>query len=100
MSDKVDKKKKARDTLSLIFSYYKKNEETIENIPSSFISDSSRDIPIAVQIPSAEQTEELKKTLKELLGVKDVIDGLSARDKQIMTEVANASTIKRRKNRK
>lgn len=100
MSDKVDKKKKARDTLSSIFSYYKKNEETIENIPSSFISDSSRDIPIAIQIPSAEQTEELKKTLKELLGVKDVIDGLSARDKQIMTEVANASTIKRRKNRK
>jgi hypothetical protein len=100
MSDKVDKKKKARDTLSSIFSYYKKNEETIENIPSSFISDSSRDIPIAVQIPSAEQTEELKKTLKELLGVKDVIDGLSARDKQLMTEAANASTIRRRGNKK
>lgn len=99
MSDKVDKKKKARDTLSSIFSYYEANKETIENSPS-FISDGSRDIPIAVQIPSAEQTEELKKTLKELLEVKDVIDGLSDRDRQLMTEAANASTIRRRANKK
>jgi hypothetical protein len=42
----------------------------------------------------------LKKTLKELLGIKDVIDGLSDRDRQLMTEAANASTIRRRGNKK
>ena len=96
---KSTKTKKARDTLSSIFSYYETNKESIENVPS-FISDSSRDIPIAVQIPSAEQTEDLKKTLKGLLEVKDVIDGLSDRDRQLMTEAANASTIRRRGNKK
>jgi hypothetical protein len=95
MSDKADKKKKARDTLSSIFSYYNANKETLDRVPS-FVSNSSGDIPIAVQIPSAEQTEELKKTLKGLLEVKEVIDGLSDRDKQLMTEAANASTIRRR----
>lgn len=99
MSDKVDKvdnAKKARDTLTSIYSFYATNRDTIESVPS-FVSKSSGHIPIAIQVPSAEQTEGLKKTLRELLDAKEGIDGISDRDRQLMVEAANSSTIKRRK---
>ncbi|KAJ5291430.1 hypothetical protein N7478_000681 [Penicillium angulare] len=95
MGDK-DKAKKARDTLSSIYAFYSHNRNSLERVPS-FMSQSSGDIPIAVQVPSEEQTEQLKKELREMMQAKEAIDGLSDRDRQIMLQVANASTIKRRK---
>ncbi|RAL01211.1 uncharacterized protein BO80DRAFT_444659 [Aspergillus ibericus CBS 121593] len=71
--------KRERDTLSSIYSYYKTNEQNLEHVPS-FISDGSGDIPIALAVPSADQTEEYKQTLRELLQIKEVIDGISARE--------------------
>ncbi|PYI02491.1 hypothetical protein BO78DRAFT_422537 [Aspergillus sclerotiicarbonarius CBS 121057] len=97
MADK--QQKRARDTLSLIYSYYKTNENTIENVPS-WISNSSGDIPIAVDIPTAAQTEECKETLKELTAIKQVIDGIPARERQMMLDAAYASTIRRKDNKK
>ncbi|OJD22280.1 hypothetical protein ACJ73_06375 [Blastomyces percursus] len=52
----------------------------VENVPS-FISSSSGDIPIAVQISSVEQTEELKKQLKTLIETQEAIDSISERDR-------------------
>ncbi|OAX78784.1 hypothetical protein ACJ72_06904 [Emergomyces africanus] len=98
MSGNADKAKEARDTLSSIYSFYAANQDTVENVPS-FISSSSGDIPIAVQIPSAEQTEELKKHLKTLIETQEAIDGISERDWRLMLEAADASTIKRRENK-
>ncbi|KMW69178.1 hypothetical protein BDDG_13342 [Blastomyces dermatitidis ATCC 18188] len=97
MSGNADKAKDARDTLSSIYSYAA-NQDTVENVPS-FISSSSGDIPIAVQIPSAEQTEELKKHLKMLIETQEAIAGISERDRRLMIEAADASTIKRRENK-
>ncbi|EQL28322.1 hypothetical protein BDFG_08936 [Blastomyces dermatitidis ATCC 26199] len=91
-------RKEARDTLSSIYSFYAANQDTVENVPS-FISSSSGDIPIAVQIPSAEQTEELKKHLKMLIETQEAIAGISERDRRLMIEAADASTIKRRENK-
>ncbi|KAK2808388.1 hypothetical protein FQN50_004773 [Emmonsiellopsis sp. PD_5] len=98
MSANADKAREARDTLSSIYSFYAANQDSVENIPS-FISSASGDIPIAVQVPSAEQTEGLKKHLKSLIEAREVIDSISEKDRQLMIEAAGASTIKRKENK-
>lgn len=96
-----DKVKKARDTLGSIYSFYATNRESLQRVPS-FVSDSSRDIPILFEtntVPTAEQTEQFKKDLAELVETKEAIDQIPERERQMMMEAANASTIKRTENR-
>ncbi|KAG9258666.1 uncharacterized protein F5Z01DRAFT_643862 [Emericellopsis atlantica] len=93
-----DTTKKARDTLSSIYSFYEANKDTLERAPS-FLSDTSRDIQIGLRssvVPSAEQTEELKKDLRELVKTKEALGNIPAAELQLMMEAANASTIRRK----
>ncbi|KAK2737075.1 hypothetical protein FQN55_001287 [Onygenales sp. PD_40] len=95
-----DKAKKARDTLSSIYSFYAANRDSLDRVPS-FLSKSSGDIPIIVQVdkvPSSEQAEALKNQLRELTGTKELIDSIPSEEWQMMVQVANASTIKRKEN--
>ncbi|KAK2808893.1 hypothetical protein FQN50_004369 [Emmonsiellopsis sp. PD_5] len=95
-----DKAKEARDTLSSIYSFYAANRDSLDSIPS-FMSKSSREIPIIVQadnIPSPEHAENLKKQLKELTGTKELMDSIPSEEWQMMVQAANASTIKRKEN--
>ncbi|KAG8407065.1 hypothetical protein J3458_020559 [Metarhizium acridum] len=89
---------KARDTLSSIYSFYAANRETLDRIPF-FISQSSREIPMMLRsstVPSAEQTEEMKKQLQGLLQTKEAIENIPARERQMMVEAAYASTVGRK----
>ncbi|PGG95546.1 hypothetical protein AJ80_09942 [Polytolypa hystricis UAMH7299] len=97
MSGNTDKAKEARDTLSSIYSFYAANQETLEHVPS-FLSNTSAEIKIGVQIPSAQQTEGLKKHLKELIATQELLNNVSESDLRAMTKAANASTIKRKEN--
>ncbi|EDN06611.1 hypothetical protein I7I51_09018 [Histoplasma capsulatum] len=96
-----DKAKKARDTLGSIYSFYAANHDSLERVPS-FMSDSSRDLPIIFQtdtVPTAEETEQLKKNLSDLIKTQEIIDQIPDQERQLMIEAANASTIKRAENR-
>ncbi|KAM4058840.1 hypothetical protein HRG_008275 [Hirsutella rhossiliensis] len=98
MSDSERKVKRARDTLSSIYSFYVKNRESIENVPS-FISNSSREVQIKITastVPSAEQTEELKAELRELARTQEVINSIPESERRAMIEAATASTIRRK----
>ncbi|OAX80132.1 hypothetical protein ACJ72_05539 [Emergomyces africanus] len=88
-----DKAKKARDTLA--------NRDSLERVPS-FMSDSSRDLPIIFQtdtVPTAEDTEQLKQDLSDLTKTQEIIDQIPDQEWQLMIEAANSSTIKRAENR-
>lgn len=60
---------------------------------------SSRDIPIMLQtdsIPSAEETEELKRQLRELIQTRELVDSIPPAELQMMVQAANSSTIRRK----
>lgn len=97
-SDAADKVKKARDTLSSIYSFYANNRDSVDNVPL-FVRESGEEIAMTLDVgtvPSAEQTEELKKQLKELIGTQETINNIPAKERQAMVEAANASTIRRK----
>ncbi|EEQ86220.2 hypothetical protein RJZ56_004129 [Blastomyces dermatitidis] len=97
----IDKAKKARDTLGSIYSFYAANRDSLERVPS-FMSDSSRDLPIIFQtdpVPTAEETEQLKKNLSDLIKTQEIFNQIPDQQRQLMVEAANASTIKRAENR-
>lgn len=95
-----DNTKKARDTLSSIYSFYASNKDKIEN-PPSFVTDGSGDILIGMrssEIPtSVERTEGLKKNLQGYVKIDEVIKGIPPTELKMMTDAAYASTIKRKK---
>lgn len=95
-----DNTKKARDTLSSIYSFYASNKDKIEH-PPSFVTDGSGDIFIGIrssEIPtSVERTEDLKKNLQEYVKMDEVIKGIPPAELKMMKDAAYASTIKRKK---
>lgn len=92
------KAKRARDTLSSIYSFYAANRESLERVPS-FLSQSSRDVPLFLAPDNVQHTEDeiedLKKELQEYVQIKEIMEGMSAAEQQLMFQAAYASTIKR-----
>lgn len=97
-SGATDKVKRARNTMSSLLSYYFTNRESLERIPS-FVSDTSQEIMIRLQsntVPSAEQAEELKKQLNELVATQEAINNIPAWERQRMIEAAKTSAGRRK----
>lgn len=81
------------DSLASILSYYENHVPT-DQAPDFTKCILSASIPIDVRkgdVPSAEQGEELKKTLDDALKTQDAIDNLSKSEKDLMIQVAQAS---------
>ena len=98
MSDK-GKDQKARESFSSILSYYLHNRESLENFPTWVDRPDSGTITIGVAtgtVPSADQTEQYKQELKELLATQEAINKLSPAEKQIMNQAANTSKARRK----
>ncbi|KAH8706067.1 hypothetical protein BGW36DRAFT_22301 [Talaromyces proteolyticus] len=88
---------RARESFASILSYYQ-NHVPSEEAPEFVKRASSGEIQIGVAkgtVPSAEQGEELKKALKQAMETQDALTNLSAVEKEIMSQAANASLRKR-----
>jgi hypothetical protein len=102
MSDSKSPEEKARESFSSILSYYLHNRESLERLPS-WVTESSQSgsIPIALSpslMPASdEQVEVEKQKLKER--VSDALSKLTEKEKQLMTQAANSSKIKRKENK-
>ncbi|KAL9126295.1 MAG: hypothetical protein Q9217_004644, partial [Psora testacea] len=95
-----DATQKARESFASILSYYEKNFSSLESVPDWAKRVSSGEIQISVAkgaVPSAEQSEELKKELEEALKTQDAINNLSTIEKELMAQAAKESIKKRRK---
>lgn len=87
------KVKRARDTLSELYSFYQANRDSV-------LSNSSGNILIGLDLtpvppPAAEKVKELKENLGELAKDEEVIQGVPADLLQIMVAVATTSSLKR-----
>ncbi|KFA75560.1 hypothetical protein S40288_11415 [Stachybotrys chartarum IBT 40288] len=81
MSSADDTAKRARDTLSSIYSFYANNKDDLERVPS-FISDASREVPFVLRTsnpPTAEQVKSLNGDLRDIVATKEAIDNIPAR---------------------
>ncbi|KEY72773.1 hypothetical protein S7711_10586 [Stachybotrys chartarum IBT 7711] len=101
MSSADDTVKRARDTLSSIYSFYANNKDDLERVPS-FISDASREVPFVLRTsnpPTAEQVKSLKGDLRDIVATKEAIDNIPAKERELMIQAANASTVRRKGNK-
>ncbi|KAJ5215494.1 uncharacterized protein N7498_001901 [Penicillium cinerascens] len=90
---------KARDSFASILSYYR-NHVPADEAPEFVKRASSGEIVIGLRkgdVPSAEQGEELKKSLNEALKTQDAIQSLSTVEKDLMTQAAQASLRSRKR---
>ncbi|OJD16131.1 hypothetical protein ACJ73_08910 [Blastomyces percursus] len=101
MSDKPSKSSAETPTAGDDKAKKAPNRDSLERVPS-FISDSSRDLPIVFQtdtVPTAEEREQLKKNLSDLIKTQEIFDQIPDQERQLMIAAANASTTKRAENR-
>ncbi|OJD15318.1 hypothetical protein ACJ73_08989 [Blastomyces percursus] len=102
MSDNKSPEEKARESFASILSYYLNNRDSLERLPS-WVTESSQSgsIPIALSpslMPASDdQVEAEKQKLKER--VSDALPKLSEKEKQLMTQAANSSKVKRKENK-
>lgn len=96
--------KRARDTLSRIYSWYLVNRDSLERTPSfvSTISNSSREIVVVAlshDIPPEHQLGDLQQELKELTKTQEAIDALSKVERDLMLQAAQSTHSKRNANK-
>jgi hypothetical protein len=93
------KDQKARESFASILSYYLHNRESLENVPNWVNRPESGNITIGLRkdtVPTAEQTEQFKRELKELLATQEALNKLSLSERQIMYQAANTSKARRK----